>query len=157
MAFFIKIVDKLQLYLEKVFFKEKASNWSRKLAFIILDLILIVGVFIVLIMEIGYTWTGNLYPEGTGYRLDFIFGDLDDLIPFVPAMAIFYVYLVVVMIIYTFFYFVFISPEKGYPLAWALIFIGVISLIIYIIFPVSTYWCNFLQKKAHIPVITGRN
>ncbi|MHA1804637.1 MAG: phosphatase PAP2 family protein [Promethearchaeota archaeon] len=105
-----------------------------------LNLILSLLIFIGLIMRVGYVWTGALYSEGEGYRLDHVFGPLDNLIPFVPEMAIFYVFLFFTMIGYSFIYFVFIAPKKGYPLAWSLIFIGAISLIVYIFFPVSTYW-----------------
>ena len=88
-------------------------------------------------MLILYTWTGSLYPEGTGYRLDFLG---DNLIPFVPEMAIFYVFLFFPMIILTLIYFGFLDEEKGYGLGWSIVIMNAIATIIYIIFPVSTYW-----------------
>ena len=88
-------------------------------------------------MLILYTWTGSLYPEGTGYRLDFLG---ENFIPFVPEMAIFYVFLFFPMLILTLIYFGFLDEEKGYGLGWSIVIMNAIATIIYIIFPVSTYW-----------------
>jgi membrane-associated phospholipid phosphatase len=81
--------------------------------------------------------TGNLYPEGYGYRLDFLG---DNLIPFIPEMAIFYVFLFFPMVILTLLYFAFIDEEKGYAVGWAIVIMNLIATVVYIIFPVSTYW-----------------
>jgi membrane-associated phospholipid phosphatase len=94
-------------------------------------------VFYVLLNTIAYKWTGSLYPEGTGFRLDYLW---DDYIPFVPEMSIFYIYIFYSMVIISMLYFVFVVPEKGYALGWALVIINAIAIIIYIVFPVSTYW-----------------
>ena len=88
-------------------------------------------------MLILYSWTGSLYSEGTGYRLDFLG---ENLIPFVPEMAIFYVFLFFPMLILTLIYFGFLDEEKGYGLGWSIVIMNAIASIIYIIFPVSTYW-----------------
>lgn len=88
-------------------------------------------------MLILYTWTGSLYPEGTGYRLDFLG---ENFIPFVPEMAIFYIFLFFPMLILTLIYFGFLDEEKGYGLGWSIVIMNAIATIIYIIFPVSTYW-----------------
>jgi len=88
-------------------------------------------------MLILYSWTGSLYPEGTGYRLDFLG---ENFIPFVPEMAIFYVFLFFPMLILTMIYFGFLDEEKGYGLGWSIVIMNAIATIIYIIFPVSTYW-----------------
>ncbi len=88
-------------------------------------------------MLILYSWTGSLYPEGTGYRLDFLG---ENFIPFVPEMVIFYVFLFYPMVILTLIYFGFLDEEKGYGLGWSIVIMNAIATIIYIIFPVSTYW-----------------
>ena len=93
--------------------------------------------YLIILQLILYSWTGELYPEGSGYRLDFLG---DNLIPFVPEMAIFYVYLFFPMVILTFIYFTFIDDEKGYALGWSIVIMNLIAIIIYILFPVSTYW-----------------
>ncbi len=97
-------------------------------------------IFFIGIQLILYEWTGVLYPEGEGFRLDFVFGPLDNLIPFVPEMAVFYVYMFFPMVVLTMFYFAFFDYDKGYALGWSLVIVGAISIIIYIFFPVSTYW-----------------
>ena len=84
-----------------------------------------------------YNWAGQFYPEGSGYHLDFLG---DNLIPFIPEMAIFYVYLFFPMIFLSFIYFIFIDEEKGVALGWSIVIINLLATIIYIIFPVSTYW-----------------
>lgn len=88
-------------------------------------------------MLIVYNWTGHLYSEGAGYRLDFLG---EDYIPFIPEMAIFYVYLFFPLVILTMIYFAFIEEEKGYALGWSIVIMNAIASIVYIIFPVSTYW-----------------
>ena len=108
--------------------------------------------FYIVLNTILYDWTGSLYPEGTGFRLDPIFFGLDDLIPFVPEMAIFYVYLFYSMVILSMLYFAFIKYKEGIALGWSLVLINAISIIIYIIFPVSTYW--YRQELLAHP-ITG--
>ncbi len=37
-------------------------------------------------------------------------------------------------------FFAFIEYKKGYALGWALVLINAISILIYVFFPVSTYW-----------------
>ncbi len=91
----------------------------------------------IILVFIMYEWTGQLYPEGTGYRLDFLG---DNLIPFVPEMAIFYVFLFFPMVILTLIYFAFIEDEKGYAFGWSIVIINAIATVVYILFPVSTYW-----------------
>ncbi len=136
----MKIHDGLQKAIEKAFFKGKSTPRSSKITYIIVNLILMLLLFLVLIQLILYSWTGTLYREGTGYRLDFVFGNLDNMIPFVPEMAIFYVYLFYSMVVITMLYFAFVESDKGPALGWSLVLIGLISIAIYIVFPVSTYW-----------------
>ncbi len=91
----------------------------------------------IILVLILYPWTGSLHPEGTGYRLDFLG---DNSIPFIPEMAIFYVFLFFPMVVLTMIYFAFIDEEKGYAVGWAIVTMNAIATIFYIIFPVSTYW-----------------
>jgi membrane-associated phospholipid phosphatase len=44
------------------------------------------------------------------------------------------------MVILTMAYFTFIDEEKGYAVGWSIVIMNTISTIVYIIFPVSTYW-----------------
>ncbi|MHA1677712.1 MAG: hypothetical protein ACTSW3_02895, partial [Promethearchaeota archaeon] len=71
--------------IEKAFFKEKSTKWSKWLSYAIVNFFLMVVVFYILLNTIAYDWTGSLYPEGTGFHLDFLG---DNLIPFIPEMAI---------------------------------------------------------------------
>jgi membrane-associated phospholipid phosphatase len=96
--------------------------------------------FYILLNRIAYDWTGALYPVGTGFRLDFLFGNLEDSIPFVPQMVIFYVYLFYPTVVLTMLYFGFIEYRKGYALGWSLVIINAIAVIVYAVFPVSVYW-----------------
>jgi membrane-associated phospholipid phosphatase len=120
-----------------LFFKGQSTKNSRKFTFIIGNLFLMVFLYFIVLLYFIYSWTGELYPEGSGYRLDFLG---DNLIPFVPEMAIFYVYLFFPMVGLTLAYFAFIEEEKGYALGWAIVIMNLIASVIYIIFPVSTYW-----------------
>jgi membrane-associated phospholipid phosphatase len=52
----------------------------------------------------------------------------------------FYLYLFYSMVIMTMLYFAIIEYNKGYALGWSLVIINAVAVIIYIIFPVSTYW-----------------
>ncbi len=136
----IKIHDKIQNGIEKIFFKGKSTLWSKRITYILVNLFLMLVLFYLILNTILYNWTGSLYPEGTGYHLDFIFFGLDDLIPFVPEMVIFYLFLFYPMVIISMIFFAFIESEKGVALGWALVIINALSIIIYIFFPVSTYW-----------------
>lgn len=104
------------------------------------NVILMLLLFYILLNRIAYDWTGQLYQVGSGLRLDFIFGGLDDTIPFVPQMVIFYVYLFYPMVVLTMLYFAFVEYKKGYALGWSLVFINAIAVAFYIFFPVSVYW-----------------
>lgn len=134
---YISVHDKIQTIIENLFFKGESTKWSRKITFIIGNLFVMLFLYTIILFLILYTWTGTLYPEGTGYRLDFLG---ENYIPFVPEMAIFYVFLYFPMVILTMIYFAFIDEEKGYALGWAIVVMNVIATIVYIIFPVSTYW-----------------
>ena len=86
----IQITEKLERYIDKTIFNGKNSKWSKKLTYIILNVIIMLVLFFLILNRLLYNWTGTLYPEGSGFHLDTL---LDNLIPFVPEMAIFYVFL----------------------------------------------------------------
>ncbi len=90
--------------------------------------------------RIAYDWTGQLYQAGSGFRLDFLTGGLEDSIPFVPQTVIFYVYLFYPMVILTMLYFAFVEYRKGYALGWSLVLINGVAVLVYVFFPVSVYW-----------------
>jgi membrane-associated phospholipid phosphatase len=130
----------LQRTVEKILFRGNSTKLSEYGTYAIGNVILMVLLFYVLLNRVVYNWTGQLYPIGSGFRLDFLFGSLDDAIPFVPEMVIFYVYLFYPMVISTMLYFAFVDYKRGYALGWSLVFINAIALILYIVFPVSVYW-----------------
>ncbi len=103
----------------------------------ILNFILMLVLFYFVLNTWLYDWTGTLHLEGTGYRLDFL---LDNLIPFVPEWVFFYYYIFYPMAIATMVYFGFFEARKGTALGWSLVLINAIAIVIYIVFPVSTYW-----------------
>ncbi|TFF85201.1 MAG: phosphatase PAP2 family protein, partial [Promethearchaeota archaeon] len=49
-------------------------------------------------------------------------------------------YLFFPMVILTLTYFGFIEEEKGRALGWAIVIMNIIATVIYVLFPVSTYW-----------------
>jgi membrane-associated phospholipid phosphatase len=129
--------DRFQTAFEKTFFHGKSSRKSVYLTFVIGNVVLMLLLFYLLLNNFAYDWTGQLYPAGSGFRLD---TGLDNAIPFVPQMVIFYVYLFYPLVILTMLYFAFVEYRKGYALGWSLVAINAIAVLIYIVFPVSTYW-----------------
>jgi membrane-associated phospholipid phosphatase len=118
---------------------------------VIINIILMVGLFYILLNIVLYDWTGQLYPVGSGFRL--LLGSIDDAIPFVPEMVIFYSFLFYPMVILTMLYFAFVEYRKGYALGWSLVIINAIAVIIYIVFPVSTYqW-----RQVYLPQLDLSN
>jgi membrane-associated phospholipid phosphatase len=136
---FLKIHEKLQRSIEQSFFKGKSTKSSVYLTYAVGNIVLMLVIFYVFLNNIAYNWTGQLYPVGSGHSLDFLFGGLDSVIPFVPEWVIFYVYLFYPMVILTMLYFAFVEYKKGYALGWSLVLINAIAILIYIVFPVSTY------------------
>ena len=136
----MKLHEMSQRSIERVFFRGKSTKSSVYMTYAVENVILMLLLFYVLLNRVAYNWTGQLYPVGSGFRLGFFFGGLDDAIPFVPEMVIFYVYLFYPMVILTMLYFAFVEYKKGYALGWSLVFINVIAVVFYIIFPVSVYW-----------------
>ncbi len=134
------IHDRLQRSIEQLFFKGKTTKASRYLTYVTGNIVLMLVLFFVLLNNIAYDWTGQLYPAGSGYDLSFLFGGLDNAIPFVPEWVIFYIYFFYPFVIVTMLFFAFVEYKKGYALGWALVLINAISILIYVVFPVSTYW-----------------
>jgi membrane-associated phospholipid phosphatase len=132
--------DSWQKIVEKAFFKGKTSKRSVYIALVIGNVVLMLLLFFVLLNTVAYDFTGQLYPEGSGYRLDWVFGGLDNAIPFVPEMVIFYVYLFYPLSFLTMLYFSFVEYKKGYALGISLVIINLIAVLVYLIFPVSTFW-----------------
>jgi membrane-associated phospholipid phosphatase len=130
----------LQRGVERLFFKNKPTIWSKRVACMIGNTILMLILFYVVLNSIAYDWTGTLYAEGTGFRLDGWFGSLDAMIPFVPEMAVFYIWLFYGVVVFTMVYFGFFASERGEALGWSLVIINAIAILVYIVFPVSTYW-----------------
>ncbi len=107
--------------------------------------------FYVGLNRFAYDWTGQLYQVGSGFRLDFLTGGLEDSIPFVPQMVIFYVCLFYPMVVLTMLYFAFVEYRKGYALGWSLILINGVAVLVYVFFPVSVYWWH--QSFLAHPVV----
>lgn len=145
--------DRLQKGIEKVFFKGKSTKKSVYLTYVVGNVVLMLLLFFIILNTFVYDWTGQLYPAGSGYRLDWVFGGLDNAIPFVPQMAIFYIYLFYPLVILTMLYFAFVDYKKGYALGWSLVAINAIAVLIYIIFPVSTYW--YRQDLLANPIVNN--
>ena len=136
----MRLHESLQKGVERLFFKNQSTIWSKRVAYMIGNTILLLILFYVILNTIAYDWTGSMYPEGTGFHLDGWFGGLDNAIPFVPEMAIFYVFLFYGVVIFTMAYFAYIASDKGYALGWSLVIINAIAIAVYVVFPVSTHW-----------------
>ncbi len=142
------IHERIQRRIERVFFKGISSNCSHYLTYLVGNVILMLFLFYLLLNNIAYNWTGQLYPAGSGFNLSFLSCYLDNAIPFIPEWVILYIYLFYSMVILTMLYFGFIQYKKGYALGWSLVLVNLVAVLIYILFPVSTYWWreDFLAK-----------
>jgi membrane-associated phospholipid phosphatase len=139
---------RFQYAIEKVFFKGKSSRNSVYLTYVIGNVVLMLLLFYLLLSTFAYDWTGQLYPAGSGFRLQ---TGLDTAIPFFPQMVIFYLYLFYPLAILTMLYFAFVDYRKGYALGWSLVAINGIAVLIYIVFPVSTFW--YRQELLAHPLV----
>jgi membrane-associated phospholipid phosphatase len=126
--------------LERAIFRGPTTAWSERAAFWIVNTLLVFGLFFVLTQIFLYRWTGSLYTEGEGFRLDGVFGGLDNRIPFIPQMALFYLFLYYPWTFLTMLYFTFIDYRWGPSFGLSLLLVGFISVAIYAVFPVSVYW-----------------
>ncbi|HME53024.1 MAG TPA: phosphatase PAP2 family protein [Candidatus Lokiarchaeia archaeon] len=132
------ILDSFQKCVERLFFHKESTKWSKRATYWICNIILMLFLFLGGVILLGYEWTGGLHTEGTGFHLDGWFGGLDDTIPYVPEMAIFYIFVYYGILVFTMVYFAFFAYEKGIALGLALVIIGAIALVVFIVFPVST-------------------
>ncbi len=148
--YILKLHETLQRNVERIFFGGKSTKSSVYAAYALGNVVLMLVLFYVLLNSVAYDWTGQLYPDGSGFSLGFLFGGLDNTIPFIPEMVIFYVYLFYPMVISTMLYFAFVEYRRGYALGWSLVIINLIAEAVYVVFPVSTYWWrrDFLAHPA---------
>jgi membrane-associated phospholipid phosphatase len=122
-----------QRFVEKVFFRGRSTGVSEAVARIAANLFLVVGIFYILLNTIVYNWTGSLYAQG--FHLNTA---LDNLIPFAPAWAIFYLYLFYPLSALTMVWFTLVDYKRGYALAFSLILINLVADVVYMVFPVTT-------------------
>jgi membrane-associated phospholipid phosphatase len=126
-------ISRLQASVERSLFKGKSSRLSEALVYVPVNLFLMVVVFDLLLNTAVYNWTGSLYA--TGFHLNTA---LDDIIPFRPEWAIFYLYLFywateATMALLAVFYY-----KQGYALAWTLVIVNLVADLVYLVFPVTT-------------------
>lgn len=103
------------------------------ISYMLINLILVLGVFFIVLNNIVYDWTGALYTKG--FHLN---TSIDNAIPFAPTWAIFYLYLFYPLSAITMVYFSFVEFRTGYALAWSLVIINLVSDLVYLVFPVTT-------------------
>ena len=142
--------DRLQIAVERVFFKNRSNRKSVYVTFVIGNVVLLLVLFYFFLNNVAYDWTGQLYPAGSGFRLD---TNLEAIIPFIPEMVIFYIYLFYPLVILTMLYFAFIEYRRGYALGWSLVAINAIAILIYVVFPVSTFW--YRQDMLAHPMVAN--
>jgi membrane-associated phospholipid phosphatase len=118
---------------EKVFFRGRSGPVSEAVSYIAANVFLVLVVFYILLNTVVYNWTGALYVHG--FHLNTA---LDNLIPFAPAWAIFYLYLFYPLSAATMLYFTFIEFRRGYALAFSLVLINLVADVVYLVFPVTT-------------------
>jgi membrane-associated phospholipid phosphatase len=118
-------------------FLKGKSKKTVYITYVAINILLMAVLFFVLLNNLAYDWTGQLYPEGSGYNLA---TELDYAIPFVPETAVFYIYLFYPLTGLTMAYFGFFEYKKGIPLGLSLVVINAIAILVYIVFPVSTFW-----------------
>ena len=140
--------DRIQTAIEKIFFRGKSTRKSVYLTFVVGNVVLMLLLFYLLLNTVAYDWTGQLYPVGSGFHLDTA---LDRMVPFVPEMVLFYVYLFYPLVILTMLYFALVEYKKGYALGWSLVIINAVAILIYVVFPVSTFW--YRQDLLAHPIV----
>ncbi len=139
----------MQNSVERVFFKGKSSKLSEASVYILVNLFLMIVVFDLLLNNLAYDWVGTLYPKG--FHLNTA---LDDIIPFRPEWAIFYLYLFYWATEATMLYFALFDYKRGYALAWCFVLINLIADLVYLVFPVTTD--IYRARIAAHPIIGNR-
>jgi membrane-associated phospholipid phosphatase len=127
------LINRLQSFVEKTFFGGKSSKASEAIVYIAVNLFLMLVVFDVLLNTIVYDWVGALYSKG--FHLNTA---LDNIIPFKPEWAIFYLYLFYWATEATMAIFAILFYKRGYALAWSFVVINLIADLVYLVFPVTT-------------------
>lgn len=117
-------------------FKGKSKR-TVYLTYVAVNIFLMLVLFYIVLNNYAYNWTGQMYPEGSGFNLA---TDLDKAIPFIPETAVFYIYMFYPLSLLTMIYFGFVEYKKGVGLGLALVAINAAAVAVYIVFPVSTYW-----------------
>ena len=144
----------IQRGIERVFFKGKSSKVSEAVTYVLINTVLMLVIFYIILNTIIYDWTGTLYTAPQqGFNLSTWFFGLDNLIPFEPEWAIVYLYLFFPIAGITMGFFAFVEYKRGFALGWSLILINAIADLIYIIFPVSTYW--YRAALVNNPIYNG--
>lgn len=129
----MKLLERAQASAERALFKGKTSRLSEALVYAPVNLFLMVVVFDLILNTAVYNWTGALYP--TGFHLN---TPLDDIIPFRPEWAIFYLYLFYWATEATMAVLAILFCKHGYALAWSLVIINLAADLVYLVFPVTT-------------------
>jgi hypothetical protein len=111
--------------IEGVFFHGRHTKLSEAVSLVAANLVLCVVVFYLLLNRVVYGWTGSLYTHG--FHLN---TPLDNLIPFVPEWAIFYLYLFYPCTALTMAWFTLVDYSRGYALAFSLILINLVADIV---------------------------
>lgn len=127
------IISRFQALVERSLFRGKSSRASEALAYIVANLFLMVVVFDLLLNTVIYNWTGSLYA--TGFHLNTA---LDDIIPFRPEWAIFYLYLFYWATEATMAVLAVLYYKQGYAFAWSLVIVNLVADLVYLAFPVTT-------------------
>ena len=113
--------------MERIFFGGRSSRLSEAVSFTAANLFLVVVVFFLFLNGVVYDWTGGLYKAG--FHLNTA---LDNLIPFVPEWAIFYLYLFYPLSALTMAWFAVADYKRGYPLAFSLVLINLVADVVYV-------------------------
>lgn len=129
----MNVLKNLPGMVEGLVFRNRKTNGTTAVSYIVLNVILMLGVFYILLNTIVYDWTGTMYAHG--FHLNTA---LDNAIPFAPTWAIFYLYLFYPLTTLTLIYFGFIEYRHGYALAWSVVLINLVSDLVYLVFPVTT-------------------
>jgi membrane-associated phospholipid phosphatase len=127
------VVKSVQGFVERLFFKGKSTKASEAIVYIAANLFLMLIVFDLVLNNIAYDWVGALYSKG--FHLNTA---LDDIIPFKPEWAVFYLYLFYWTAEATMAFFAVFAYKRGYAFAWSLVLINLVADLIYLVFPVTT-------------------
>jgi membrane-associated phospholipid phosphatase len=129
----MSVIGGLQKLVERAFFKGRSSRLSEALVYIVANLFLMGVVFDLVLNNLVYDWVGALYARG--FHLNTA---LDNIIPFRPEWAVFYLYLFYWVAEATLVFFAVFDYKRGYALAWSFVLVNLIADLVYLVFPVTT-------------------